>query len=60
MRKSVKLQLNRETLHRLNLAEAELQGVAAGFATLNTCGNPCSIACSNETCVTCNRGICGM
>jgi hypothetical protein len=62
MRKTAeKLLLNRETLHRLNADMAELRAVAGGDGTLKTCGNPCSIACSNYTCVTtCARGICVM
>ncbi len=40
------LHLNRETLHALTVEGSKLHGVAAGFATVRTCGNPCSVNCS--------------
>jgi hypothetical protein len=50
---SRKLTLSRETLR--SLTELENREVAGGLPTLNTCGNPCSIACSNWTCDTCRK-----
>lgn len=54
MKKSFKrLSLSRETLR--SLTELEHREVAGGLATAATCGNPCSIACSNYTCETCRK-----
>lgn len=48
-----KLSLSRETLRSLDAREVGDQGAVGGLATFKTCGNPCSIACSNYTCETC-------
>ncbi len=39
-----KLSLNRETLRALQ--EGGLRDAAGGFATINTCGKPCTNACT--------------
>jgi hypothetical protein len=50
MRKSTKdqLRLHRETLR--NLERGALEKAAGGAGTKATCGNPCSIACTERTC----------
>lgn len=57
MRKQRKpISLNRETIHALTLDSADLRGAAGGFATIHTCGNPCTTACS-QSCTDCCSNI---
>jgi hypothetical protein len=59
MKKTVgTLSLHRETLHHLDVGAAGLQA-AVGGVTVQTCGNPCTIICSNVSCTgSCVQGGC--